>query len=140
MGNNCAGLKAKKDSLESIIKMMKTPSCITLQETKLAKNANFLLENYQVFLKNRNGSGGGLLTAIDPSLNPMLISVRNEDAESLTGQLMCGNMKIRVINAYGPQEDDTQQNKFNFWMGIEEKILAAKSEDCLVLVQMDANA
>ena len=50
LGNNCAGLKAKKDSLESIIKLMKTPSCITLQETKLAKNANFWLENYQVFL------------------------------------------------------------------------------------------
>ena len=119
---------------------MKTPSCITLQETKLAKKANFLLENYQVFLKNINGSGGGLLTAIDPSLNPMLISARNEDAETLTVQLMCGNMKIRVINAYGPQEDDTQQNKLNFWMGIEEEILAAKSESCLVLVQMDANA
>ena len=70
----------------------------------------------------------------------MLISARNDDAETLTVQLMCGNLKIRVINAYGPQEDDTQQNKLNFWMGIEEEILAAKSESCLVLVQMDANA
>ena len=28
----------------------------------------------------------------------------------------------------------------NFWLGLEEEILAAKNENCLVIVQMDANA
>ena len=87
LGNNSAGLKAKKDSLNTIIKMFETPSCITLQETKLAKNAVFSLENYQIFQKNRNGSGGGLLTAVDPALNPMLISTRNDEDEILTVRL-----------------------------------------------------
>ena len=34
LGNNCAGIKAKKDSLKSVIKMFNTPSCVLLQETK----------------------------------------------------------------------------------------------------------
>jgi exonuclease III len=98
------------------------------------------LENYQVFQKNINGSGGGLLTAVDPSLNPMLISARNEEAEILTVQLKLNTLKLRVINGYGPQNDDTTQNKLNFWMGLEEEIIAAKSESCMILIQMDANA
>ena len=140
LGNNSAGLKAKKDSLEAIVNIFKNPSCIALQETKLAKNSNFQLPNYQVFQRNRNSLGGGLLTAVDPSLNPMLIAAKNEEAEILTVQIECANMKLRVINAYGPQDDDSQQNKLNFWMGLEEEVLAAKSESCMVLIQMDANA
>ena len=35
LGNNTAGLKAKKDSLEALIETLKKPSCIMLQETKL---------------------------------------------------------------------------------------------------------
>ena len=140
LGNNSAGLKSKKDSLEAIIRTLKNPSCITLQETKLAKNANFQLANYQVFQKNRNGSGGGLLTAIDPNLNPMLIASKNEEAEILTVQIELNKNKLRIINGYGPQDDDTQQNRFNFWSGLEEEIISAKSESCMIIIQMDANA
>ena len=56
LGNNTAGLKAKKDSLEAVIKLLNKPSCITLQETKLPKKNVFKMAEYQVFQKNRNGS------------------------------------------------------------------------------------
>ena len=125
LGNNTAGLKAKRDSLEAIIEIFKHPSCITLQETKLANKANFQLQNYQVFQKNRNSSGGGLMTAVDPSLNPMLIAAKNEEAEVLTVQLELKDKKVRIINGYGPQEDDSQQNRLNFWLGLEEEIISA---------------
>ena len=140
LGNNSAGLKSKKDSLEAIIEIFKTPSCITLQETKLPKNANFHLNDYQVFLKNRNSSGGGLLTAIDPNLNPMLIAPKNEEAEILTVQLELNEKQLRVINGYGPQDDDNIQHRLNFWLGLEEEIISAKSESCMIIIQMDANA
>ena len=140
LGNNSAGIKAKQDSLEAVIKLLGNPSCITLQETKLAKKNVFQLNGYQVFQKNRNGSGGGLLTAVDPSLNPMLISTNNEEAEILTVQMEVNKMKIRLINGYGPQDDDSLQNRLNFWLGLDQEILSAKSESCLVMVQMDANA
>ena len=140
LGNNSAGLKAKKDSLEAIVNIFKNPSCIALQETKLAKNSNFQLPNYQVFQRNRNSLGGGLLTAVDPSLNPMLIAAKNEEAEILTVQLELDKKKVRVINGYGPQDDDIQQNKLIFWSGLEQEIMSAKSESCMVIIQMDANA
>ena len=139
LGNNSAGIKAKQDSLEAVIKLLGNPSCITLQETKLVKKNVFHLNGYQVFQKNRNGSGGGLLTAVDPSLNPMLISTNNEEAEILTVQKEVNKMNIRLINGYGPQDDDSLQNRLNFWLGLDQEILSAKSESCLVMVQMDAN-
>ena len=37
LGNNTAGLKKKKESLEDVIELLRKPSCITLQETKLPK-------------------------------------------------------------------------------------------------------
>ena len=140
LGSNTAGLKNKKDSLEAVIELLRKPSCITLQETKLPKKNVFKLNEYQVFQKNRNGSGGGLLTAVDPILNPMLISTENEEAEILTVQLTVNNQNIRIINGYGPQEDDKYQNKLNFWMGLDQEIVSAKSESCLIMIQMDANA
>ena len=51
LGNNSAGIKAKTDSLEAVIKILGNPSCITLQETKLSKNNIFQLNGYQVFQK-----------------------------------------------------------------------------------------
>ena len=119
-------MKAKKDSLEAIIKIFNQPSCITLQEMKLAKNSNFQLENYQTFQKNRNGSGGGLLTAVDPNLNPVQVATKNEEAEILTVQIELNNKQLRIINAYGPQDDESQQNRLNFWSGLEEEIISAK--------------
>ena len=140
LGNNAAGIKAKKESLEANINIFKKPSCITLQETKLPQNSNFQVGNYQVFQKNRNGAGGGLLTAVDPDLDPVQIATRNEEAEILTVQIYLNNQKLRIINAYGPQDDDIQQSKLNFWLGIEEEIISAKEESCMIIIQMDANA
>ena len=34
--------------------------------------------------KNRNGSGGGLLTAVDPNLNPVQVATTNDRAEQKT--------------------------------------------------------
>ena len=45
--------------------------------------------------------------------------------------------KIRIINGYGAQDDDSMQN---FWGALDEEIFSAKSENCLILIQMDANA
>ena len=139
LGNNAAGIKAKKESLEALIEVFKKPSCITLQETKLAKNSYYQIPNYQVFQKNRNSSGGGLLTAVDPFLNPVQIETINEEAEILTIQIEIHNRKIRIINAYAPQNDDAQQNRLNFWLGVEEEIISAKNENCMIIIEMDAN-
>ena len=77
MGSNSAGLKSKMESLIQNIKVFDNPSCITLQETKLRKCGTVKLNEYQVFEKVRSGLGGGLLTAINTNLNPVLIEAIN---------------------------------------------------------------
>ena len=140
MGSNSSGLKSKKESFFSIINIFK-PSVITIQETKMNNIGNIKVPGYQVFEKVRkNKKGGGLLTAADNNLNPILISSKDDENEILTIQVDIGQNKLRIINGYGPQEDDENQRILGFWQEIEAEIVDAKDNGCLVLVQMDANA
>ena len=78
--SNANGIKGKIDSLRTNVNIFQ-PSCIILQETKLRFPGTIKIEGYQIFENLREGLGGGLLTAIDNSLNPVLISTGNEDFE-----------------------------------------------------------
>ena len=44
------------------------------------------------------------------------------------------------MNSYGPQEDDAAELISHFWQKIEEEVIIAKNEGCLILIQLDANA
>ena len=140
MGSNAAGLNSKKESFFFLIINFK-PSILTIQETKMNKTGSIRVPGYQVFEKiRRNKKGGGLLTAVDENLNPMLISNNDDENEILTVQIDLGELKLRIINGYGPQEDDNNQRIIGFWQEIEAEIMNAKDNECLVLVEMDANA
>ena len=140
LGNNCFGLKAKKESLYQTLKAFDFPSCITLQETKMRKMGSVKINDYQVFEKLRPGLGGGLLTAISQSLSPVLISPIKEDTEILIVQCLVNDMKLRVINGYGPQDDAPLADRLGFWSSLEQEIIIAKDANCSVIVQLDANA
>ena len=124
MGNNCAGLKAKKKSLVQTIKAFKFPSCITIQETKLRKMGSIKLAEYQIFEKIRPSLGGGLLSAIKTNLNPVLISPVNENVEILVVQCQVNDLQIRIINGYGPQDDEPLASRLEFWSTLEQEIIA----------------
>ena len=142
LGTNCNGILNKKDSLNAAIDEF-NPSVVTLQETKSRKFGNLKLKGYQIFEKLRNGgNGGGILTAADENMNPVLISTgKEDDSELLTIQVEVGSHNIRIINGYGPQEDECSKDDiYKFWQEIEGETLNAKDNNCLVIVQMDANA
>ena len=94
LGSNSAGLNSKIDSLVENISVFKYPSCITLQEIKLRKCGTVKLSEYQVFEKVRAGLGGGLLTAIDKNLNPVLIEAINDESVNLVVQCQLGENKV----------------------------------------------
>ena len=139
-GNNSNGLKAKLRSLRANLEQFDFPSCVTLQETKLRQTNLIKIEGYKVFETVRTGLGGGLLTAVIEELEPVLISEGEDDAEILVVQIKVGNQSIRIINCYGPQEDEDSAVKINFWKTLENEIISAYDHNCLILVQMDANA
>ena len=138
-GNNSNGLKAKLKSLNSAINFFNKPSCITIQESKLRQANSVKLQGYTIFEKNRMGLGGGLLTAVDQDLEPVLISDGGDENEILVVQANLGNQEIRIINAYGPQEDEVEKS-LSFWQQLEAEAISAIEENCLTLIQLDANA
>ena len=135
LGTNSAGLKAKYDSLLQVMKIFDFPSCITLQETKFTQKG-VKLSGYGVFEKVRKTqNGGGLLTAVNLNLDPVEIESVNEEVEILIVQCQIEKMKLRVINAYGPQEDDPFEKRALFWQTLESDIVQAKKDNCMVYDQ-----
>ena len=135
-GSNANGINGKKESLLANINFFQ-PSVITIQETKLRKVGTLRLPGYQVFEKVRSGFGGGLLTAVNETLLPVLISSgKGDDSEILVVQVKTETHNIRIINAYGPQEDSYNKHEiYDFWQELEQEILAAKE-----VIRLDANA
>ena len=141
LGNNINGAMAKKDSIQAAIKAFNQPTVITLQECKFG-DQTLSIPGYTVFSKQRtNGRGGGLLTAITECLPSIEVSESVEDI--LVVEMKVGDRKIRVLNAYGPQEaqnSDERETNRNFWIEIEKQMIIAKDENCSVILQCDANA
>ena len=139
IGNNANGLNMKKESLLYLINTLK-PCAITIQETKFTHKGTFKIPGFKTFEYIRTDKGGGgLFTAVLEDLNPLEVSAF-DDTELLVVQCEIGNVKLRIMNAYGPQEDDEVKNINQFWQAVETEILFAKQEECLIILQMDANA
>ena len=99
------------------------------------------LPGYQIFEKirmNQKG-GGGLLTAIETVYNPILIDVDN-DVEILIVEVMLTVGKLRIINAYGPQEHAANDDKKLSWNCLNEEVKKAMEESCMIALEFDANA
>ena len=140
IGTNAAGLTSKKESFFNILNKYR-PSIVTIQESKHKRAGSLKVPGYQAFEKVRkNKSGGGLLTCVDENLNPVLISNCKDDIEILTVEADLGSKKLRIINGYGPQEDDEIQDVLCFWQELEAEVIRAKGDGCYIIIEMDANA
>ena len=87
-----------------------------------------------------DGGGGGLFTVIDINLNPVEVEASGSTSDILVVQCNIDNVKVRVINAYGPQEYDTLVNRISFWQALNQEVRASKIDDCLTVIQLDANS
>jgi len=125
VGTNANGLNPKRQSLFRIINRFR-PSIITIQETMLSYYGLIKLPGYQVFENLREESkGGGLLTAVVLELNPVLIA-SHDDTEILVVEIDIKGSKMRVINCYGPQEDEESHIIDQFWQSLEAEIIKCK--------------
>ena len=61
---------------------------------------------------------------MDKNLNPMLINECDEDI--LVVQKEIGNHKVRLINAYGPQEGELLHKRISFFEKLDEEIQLSK--------------
>ena len=87
VGQNVFGALSKQKSLTNVINVL-SPSIINLQETKVRKAGMLKFTGYQTFENVRSDKlGGGLLTAVDINLKPVLVNVK-EDVELIMLKLL----------------------------------------------------
>ena len=114
VGQNVFGAFSKQNSLSNVINVL-SPSIINLQETKVRKAGMLKFTGYQTFENVRSDKlGGGLLTAVDINLKPVLVNVK-EDVELINVEIVKPIGSVNVLNAYVPQEYDPVSSKIKFW-------------------------
>ena len=142
VGVNCAGLNSKLNSLDRLISQLNA-SVIFLQETKCRKQGKIgaaNLKNYQVYqLIRKNSQGGGMAIAAHKDLNPIWLGEGNDETEVLSVQISVQEMKIRCVNAYGPQESAPVDIKDKFWKRLSFEANQADLTGAGFILEMDGN-
>ena len=114
VGANSAGLTSKLDSFNYLLGSIR-PSIFFLQETKMKKQGGWKIpngRNCQIFeLLRKEKQGGGLAIGVVPELNPVWVSEGNDEVEVLVVQVEIEQLKLRCMNAYGPQENHLLERK-----------------------------
>ena len=89
---------------------------------------------------NQDNGGGGLATFIHHSIEAVLVSEGNEEAEFITVEANLGGMQVRLINAYGKQEKENVEKREKFFQKLDEEIVAAKLQNKGIIMELDANS
>ena len=140
IGINCNGLSGKRDSFIANLDILK-PSVFFIQETKFMKKGLFKYKNCEIFECIRKTGGGSILTGIDCSLNPILISDgSDDDTEILVVEGEIGDKKCRFINGYGPQECADIDKRIKFFSRLEEEVIKAALSGSMICIELDVNA
>ena len=140
MGNNCAGIKNKKESLLSLISTLGV-GILFLQETKLYTKGQIRVPNFVIFETNRaQKGGGGLITAVHGKFNPTLIQTDQDNPDVLIVQCLISRYTVCLINGYGPQESDPISEKTKFFTCFETAIISARMKGNLICSELDANS
>ena len=114
-----------------------------MQETKLNPNEKIScasINEYQVYYLNRQGSqGGGVALGVSKDLKSTLIKEGNDETEALSVKVFLGEIPVRAISAYGPQENANMDKKTKFWEFLETEVNDAEMEGDGLIIQMDGN-
>ena len=87
----------------------------------------------------QNSQGGGLAIGIDKEIESTLVREGNDDIEAFVVQVVLGKIPVKIIVAYGPQENALKEKKDKFWGFLEEEAYKAELLDQGLLIQMDGN-
>ena len=142
VGVNSAGISSKYPSFKTMLNKL-NPSIWFLQETKLKTPGRIKTgtsNQYEIFeLLRKNTGGGGLAVGVLNCLNPVLVYEGNDELELMVIEINIDGTKIRIINAYGPQEKQKVELKQKFWEKLDDEVSCAENLECGLILQMDGN-
>ena len=137
---NAAGILNKTESFKRNIQHFK-PGVFFIQESKTRRKNQIKIHDYVIFEQIRKESGGGgLLTAVHKNIEPVSVCDEVSDDEILVVETKLNDKKVRMINAYGPQEDSPEDTKKSFFNKLDEQVKRAKLAGALVCMELDANS
>ena len=103
-----------------------------IEETNLKPNEVLKCEEsdqFQIYYLSRQEShGGGLALGVDRDLESTLMRAGNDEVEVMSIQECLGDIPVRIILGYGPQENALLEKKNKFWEIIENEINEAELE------------
>ena len=117
LGNNVDGLQKKLESLENVINS-ENPSVLFFQETKLGRSGKIKTPSSRKYTwyelhrtqeAQTGEGGGGLAVGVLNDLDPSWVSEGDDDAEAVTVEMWVEGFPVRLICAYGPQENDKKE-------------------------------
>ena len=142
VGVNAAGLATKLKSLDFVLKEI-DPTIFFIEETKLKTSGKIKTENsgnYQIFeLLRKDSAGGGLAIGAKTDVEPVWLSEGDDLVEVLVVQVKVGDLIIRCVGAYGPQEKDAIERKNKFWERLSHEVEEAQMNNSAFIIQMDGN-
>ena len=113
-------------------------SCVRLNSQKKRK---FKIEGYESFQQNKNIHNGGLYLSIAKSAGGQpLDASKTENENIMSVQIACTNQVIRLILAYGPQENASKNEKDKFYDDLNIEVELAKLCGEQILIVGDLNA
>ena len=125
-------------SLASLVKS-KNASVFMLQVTNARKKGKHQLENFELFQSKRTKMGGGSMLGVSKSLNPVLVSLYENEFELVVVETKIEKKEIRFYTGYGPQEDWSDDLKAPFFVALNIELSKALSEGKSICIAMDAN-
>ena len=142
MGVNSAGLFSKLNSLDSVLKEVQ-PTVFFIQESKFKQQGKIKTENarnYQIFeLLRKESNGGGLTIGALHDVESVWLSEGDDTVEVLVIQVRFGELVVRCVGAYGPQETNSVDRKQKFWERLSKEVIDADENDDAFILQMDGN-
>ena len=74
------------------------------------------------------------------NLEPVCVGGGNNTEEVLVVEAKLKDKKVRLINAYGPQEDSLEELRKSFFHKLDEEVKSAKLAGALICLELDANS
>ena len=137
---NANGLGKKLHSLKHEIKETNS-KIFTIQETQFRTKGRIKIKDFVIFeCIRKNKEKGCCMLGIHESLGPVLIEAYSDNFEIIVAEIKVAGKDIRVINAYGPQECWSREEKMLIFVALEEEISKSKLEGKSVILELDANS